>query len=316
MLDEARQQYDYIVMDTPPLAPVQDCRVVARWVDGIVLVVAADHTPRALLEAALDTLEPNKVLGLVFNGYDHLFSRRHAQSLRRLLCGAGRPEGGRRALPCHEEGRRPVQPRQRCRGKESAGPGRVAVSLAVIEGLVLFLAVCGSIYAWGHVLFVDWLDVAKMLGQAGAVSLCCIVAFYYNDLYDLRVVRSFSLFASRLLQSFGVALILLAGFFLLFPEANIDRGPLRLQPARERGAPRPAARRRLHDHAAEGLRGSRAGPRHGTSRSARSSRRSSRGRTSAMPSAAWSRRAMASTRPVFPTRSSGRSSGSTRSSTR
>lgn len=78
LLDEAREQYSYIVLDTPPLAPVQDCRVVARWVDGIVLVVAADHTPRALLEAALDTLEPHKVLGLVFNGYDHLFSRRHA----------------------------------------------------------------------------------------------------------------------------------------------------------------------------------------------------------------------------------------------
>jgi protein-tyrosine kinase len=79
LLDEARQKYRYIVMDTPPLAPVQDCRVVARWVDGIVLVVAADRTPRALLEAALDTLEPDKVLGLVFNGYDHLFSRRHAR---------------------------------------------------------------------------------------------------------------------------------------------------------------------------------------------------------------------------------------------
>jgi len=99
------------------------------------------------------------------------------------------------------------------------------VSLAVIEGLVLFLAVCGSIYAWGHMLFLDWLDVAKMLGQAGAVSLCCFVAFYYNDLYDLRVVRSFSLFASRLLQSFGVALILLAGFFKLFPDANVAEGP-------------------------------------------------------------------------------------------
>lgn len=79
LLDEAREQYGYIVLDTPPLAPVQDCRVVARWVDGIVLVVAADHTPRALLEAALETLEPDKVLGLVFNGYDHLFSRRHAR---------------------------------------------------------------------------------------------------------------------------------------------------------------------------------------------------------------------------------------------
>jgi len=79
------------------------------------------------------------------------------------------------------------------------------VTLAIIEGLVLSLAVAGSAFAWGHRLFLDWLDVAALLGQAAAVSLCCIVAFYYNDLYDLRVVRSFSLFTTRLLQSFGVA---------------------------------------------------------------------------------------------------------------
>ena len=96
--------------------------------------------------------------------------------------------------------------------------------LAIIEGLVLSLAVAGTAFAWGHRLFVDWLDVATMLGQAGAVSLCCIVAFYYNDLYDLRVVRSFSLFASRLLQSFGVALILLALFYTIVPDAGMTEG--------------------------------------------------------------------------------------------
>ena len=95
------------------------------------------------------------------------------------------------------------------------------MTLAIIEGLVLSLAVAGTAFAWGHRLFVDWLDVATMLGQAGAVSLCCIVAFYYNDLYDLRVVRSFSLFASRLLQSFGVALILLAVFYTIVPDAGM-----------------------------------------------------------------------------------------------
>ncbi len=96
--------------------------------------------------------------------------------------------------------------------------------LAIIEGLVLSLAVAGTAFAWGHRLFVDWLDVAAMLGQAGAISLCCIVAFYYNDLYDLRVVRSFSLFASRLLQSFGVALMLLAVFYTVVPDAGMIEG--------------------------------------------------------------------------------------------
>ncbi len=78
LLDEARRRFEYIVLDTPPLVPVQDCRVVARWVDGIVLVVAADHTPRALLEGALDIVDPTKLVGLVFNGFDHLLSGRYA----------------------------------------------------------------------------------------------------------------------------------------------------------------------------------------------------------------------------------------------
>ena len=72
LLDEARTQYDYIVMDTPPLALVQDCRVVARWVDGVVVVVAAHQTPRNLLENALDVVDPAKLVGIVFNGFDDL----------------------------------------------------------------------------------------------------------------------------------------------------------------------------------------------------------------------------------------------------
>jgi exopolysaccharide biosynthesis polyprenyl glycosylphosphotransferase len=98
------------------------------------------------------------------------------------------------------------------------------VSFAVLDGLLLSLAVSGTIFVSGHRLFLDWLDVATLVVQAGAVSGCCIVAFYYNDLYDLRVVRSFSLFASRLLQSFGVALILLALFYTLVPDARITEG--------------------------------------------------------------------------------------------
>jgi exopolysaccharide biosynthesis polyprenyl glycosylphosphotransferase len=98
------------------------------------------------------------------------------------------------------------------------------VSLALLEGLILFLAVCGTMLVGGHLLVVDWIDAVIVLWQAAAVSLCCIVAFYYNDLYDLRVVRSFSLFASRLLQSFGVALILLAVFYTLFPATRFAEG--------------------------------------------------------------------------------------------
>jgi len=70
LLAEARRRYDYIVVDAPPLCPVQDCRVIAHWVDGFLLVVAAHHTPRRLVEEALNVVERGKMLGLIFNRDD------------------------------------------------------------------------------------------------------------------------------------------------------------------------------------------------------------------------------------------------------
>jgi len=70
LLEEARRRYDYIILDAPPLCPVQDCRVIAHWVDGFLLVVAAHHTPRRLVEDALNVVERGKMLGFVFNGDD------------------------------------------------------------------------------------------------------------------------------------------------------------------------------------------------------------------------------------------------------
>jgi capsular exopolysaccharide synthesis family protein len=67
ILDEARGRYDYVLLDTPPLVPVFDAAVIARAVDGVIVIVAADKTPRRLLAAALDLLDPSKVIGLVFN---------------------------------------------------------------------------------------------------------------------------------------------------------------------------------------------------------------------------------------------------------
>ena len=71
LLDEARRQYDYVVVDAPPLCTVQDCRVIAHWVDGFLLVVAAHQTPRRLVEEALNVVERSKVLGFIFNGDDN-----------------------------------------------------------------------------------------------------------------------------------------------------------------------------------------------------------------------------------------------------
>jgi capsular exopolysaccharide synthesis family protein len=85
LLQEARRSYDYVLIDTPPLVPLPDCRVIAKWIDGFVIVVAAHKTPRKLLEDALNLMEPAKVVGLVFNGEDRpaWMSRTSAPRARR-----------------------------------------------------------------------------------------------------------------------------------------------------------------------------------------------------------------------------------------
>jgi capsular exopolysaccharide synthesis family protein len=70
LLEEARRTYDYVVVDTPPLIAVPDSRLLTRWVDGFLIVVAAHRTPRKLLEEALNVVEPGKVVGLIFNRDD------------------------------------------------------------------------------------------------------------------------------------------------------------------------------------------------------------------------------------------------------
>jgi len=71
LLQEARQHYDYVVVDTPPLLPFADCRLIERWIDGLLVVIAAHQTPRRLLAEALDGTDPTKLVGLVLNKDDH-----------------------------------------------------------------------------------------------------------------------------------------------------------------------------------------------------------------------------------------------------
>ena len=66
LLSEARQQYDYVLVDTCPLIPFTDCRFLAPCIDGFLVIATAHKTPRKLIDEALATL-PGKLIGLVFN---------------------------------------------------------------------------------------------------------------------------------------------------------------------------------------------------------------------------------------------------------
>lgn len=85
LLGEARRDYDYVVLDTPPLVPVFDAAVLARAVDGLLIVVAAGRTPRKLLEESLNLLDPAAVLGIVFNGDKRSPSASYGSRYRRYF---------------------------------------------------------------------------------------------------------------------------------------------------------------------------------------------------------------------------------------
>jgi Mrp family chromosome partitioning ATPase len=72
LLQEARQHYDYVVVDAPPLIPFADCRLIEPWLDGFLVVVAAHKTSPKRLAEALYVMDPAKLVGLVFNKDDHL----------------------------------------------------------------------------------------------------------------------------------------------------------------------------------------------------------------------------------------------------
>ena len=89
LFTEARQKYDYVIVDTSPLVPVPDGRVLGKWVDGFLMVVAAHQTPRKLLEEALSLMEPSKIVGMVFNGDDRHVSKDSYTSQRRGVSRTG-----------------------------------------------------------------------------------------------------------------------------------------------------------------------------------------------------------------------------------
>lgn len=67
LVDDASARFDWVVVDTPPVGVLADARLVAESVDAALLVVRAGATRVADLQAAAETLGPDRILGIVFN---------------------------------------------------------------------------------------------------------------------------------------------------------------------------------------------------------------------------------------------------------
>ena len=70
LLQEVCSRYDRVILDTPATLGLPDSKIVSELCDGLVMVVRADVTPREDVQAALEVLDQQRLLGLVLNGVD------------------------------------------------------------------------------------------------------------------------------------------------------------------------------------------------------------------------------------------------------
>jgi len=67
-----REEYDYIIVDSPPIIAVTDALIIAKKVDHLVLVIRVNSTEREIIEQAKSLLKniDVKVAGVVVNGIE------------------------------------------------------------------------------------------------------------------------------------------------------------------------------------------------------------------------------------------------------
>ena len=69
LLKAARQVFEYVIVDTPPLGTVVDAAVIAQYCDGALMVVESDSTSYRACQKVKSQLERSgcKLLGAVLN---------------------------------------------------------------------------------------------------------------------------------------------------------------------------------------------------------------------------------------------------------
>ena len=93
--------------------------------------------------------------------------------------------------------------------------------LAFLEGSSILAVVGGALLIWRRPVLTGVGEVLTVLAAAAGLSFSFLVAFYYADLYNLRVVRSFDALLSRVPRALAEAALLVALISRLVPSTRI-----------------------------------------------------------------------------------------------
>ena len=96
---ELSRQFDWVVIDTPPLLPMADSNLWARLADGTLLVVRKGVATRTALKQAMETMDSPKLVGVVLNDatdfgqvnyYDQYYSGKPIKTTKKQTAKSGK----------------------------------------------------------------------------------------------------------------------------------------------------------------------------------------------------------------------------------
>jgi tyrosine-protein kinase Etk/Wzc len=72
-LEKLKSEYDYIIVDSPPVIAVTDSEIISNLVDGTILVVSANSTEMELMDKAINLLnqEHSTFIGVILNNFSY-----------------------------------------------------------------------------------------------------------------------------------------------------------------------------------------------------------------------------------------------------
>ena len=77
ILRQAREMFDYVIIDAPPLGIFTDATVLINHADGAMLVIRAGSTRYSTVDRILETLPRERMLGVVLNQSDDVLDESH-----------------------------------------------------------------------------------------------------------------------------------------------------------------------------------------------------------------------------------------------
>ena len=79
LLDETKSRYKdrFIIVDSPPPQLTAETTALAKYIDGILIVVRSGKTPKPLVESLIEKLGREKIIGVVLNAYHIPASERY-----------------------------------------------------------------------------------------------------------------------------------------------------------------------------------------------------------------------------------------------